>query len=158
MIIDITQLPPEGADFEGQEPPSVIDLPGEENITIASPVHYVFHAQVNGKELVAKGEVEVDVTFSCSRCTAFFTTGLHEPAFWCVRDLEKAESPQFVDLTAGIRESILLAFPSHPVCKQECKGLCPRCGANWNKERCACKAPTDRRWEALDNLSLQPKE
>jgi len=158
MIIDISQLPPEGADFEGQEPPSVIDLPGKEAITIASPVRYAFHAQVSGNELVAKGAVEVDVTFPCSRCAAFFTTRLHEPAFWCVRDLEKAEFPQFVDLTADIRESILLAFPSHPVCKQECKGLCPRCGANWNKEKCACKALPDRRWDALNNLILQSEE
>ena len=44
-----------------------------------------------------------------------------------------------IDLSLGIREALLLALPITPVCKDDCRGLCPECGANWNLKRCKCK-------------------
>jgi uncharacterized protein len=37
------------------------------------------------------------------------------------------------------------------LCKPDCKGLCPRCGANRNRQPCTCVGD-DPRWEALANL------
>jgi uncharacterized protein len=52
-----------------------------------------------------------------------------------------------------LREQVLLALPAKTLCKAECKGLCPRCGANRNLMSCACDAgPSDPRWEALAGL------
>jgi uncharacterized protein len=44
-----------------------------------------------------------------------------------------------IDLGVGIREAIILAQPVNPVCKVDCRGLCPKCGTNLNLKRCACK-------------------
>jgi len=44
-----------------------------------------------------------------------------------------------IDLSVGIREAIILAQPITPICKQDCSGLCPICGANLNVKRCGCK-------------------
>lgn len=55
-----------------------------------------------------------------------------------------------VDLREVIRESLLLAFPQTPLCRDSCLGLCPHCGINRNEGRCDCEdTPTDPRWEGL---------
>ena len=55
-----------------------------------------------------------------------------------------------VDLQGPLRESLILAFPLAPVCGQECRGLCPRCGINRNKETCTCTDEEhDPRWDGL---------
>ena len=52
-----------------------------------------------------------------------------------------------------LREQILLSLPARTLCKPDCKGLCPRCGANRNIQPCNCEVgPSDPRWEALAGL------
>lgn len=41
-----------------------------------------------------------------------------------------------VDLDAGVREAALLARPMVPLCRPDCRGLCSRCGADWNEGPC----------------------
>lgn len=57
-----------------------------------------------------------------------------------------------IDLTPLFREQIILAVPFAPLCSEECRGLCPQCGADRNQETCDCKPPVDPRWAALQNL------
>jgi uncharacterized protein len=47
---------------------------------------------------------------------------------------------------------VLLDLPLAPLCSEECLGLCPRCGQNWNLSSCACPPEGDPRWSALDAL------
>jgi len=52
-----------------------------------------------------------------------------------------------------LREQVLLSLPVRTLCKPDCKGLCPRCGANRNSQPCSCDVgPSDPRWEALAGL------
>jgi uncharacterized protein len=44
-----------------------------------------------------------------------------------------------VDLDAIIREQVYLALPMKNVCREDCAGLCPVCGANLNEGPCSCK-------------------
>jgi uncharacterized protein len=48
-----------------------------------------------------------------------------------------------IDLAPLLREYVLLEEPIQPICKPECKGLCPICGKNWNKVDCGHKSPAD---------------
>jgi len=58
-----------------------------------------------------------------------------------------------LDLTEGLRESILLSLPMRFKCSENCRGLCDQCGANLNVETCSCrKESIDSRWDALRNL------
>jgi DUF177 domain-containing protein len=43
-----------------------------------------------------------------------------------------------VDLKPAVREELILAVPTYVVCREECRGLCPRCGADLNQGPCAC--------------------
>lgn len=58
-----------------------------------------------------------------------------------------------IDLNEGIRESLLLALPMRLLCRDDCKGICPGCGANLNEETCSCKREYhDPRWDALKDV------
>lgn len=64
-----------------------------------------------------------------------------------------------VVLEEVLREQILLALPLRTVCREDCRGLCPRCGKNLNLEPCACPEPAaDPRWEALRGLRDKLKQ
>lgn len=57
-----------------------------------------------------------------------------------------------------LREQVLLSLPARTLCRQNCKGLCPRCGRNLNSEDCTCDAaPVDPRWAALLDLGSRMK-
>jgi uncharacterized protein len=52
-----------------------------------------------------------------------------------------------------LREQVLLAVPLKLVCREQCRGICPRCGQNLNAGQCSCSEPvSDNRWAALKDL------
>ncbi len=56
-------------------------------------------------------------------------------------------------LEDAVREQVLLALPGRVLCRQDCKGLCPHCGADRNQNPCTCDdRPADPRWSALAGL------
>jgi DUF177 domain-containing protein len=57
-----------------------------------------------------------------------------------------------VDLEPLARDAVLLELPVAPLCRPDCKGLCPSCGADWNEGPCSCEPARDPRWSALDVL------
>ncbi len=56
-----------------------------------------------------------------------------------------------VDLRPAVREQWLLAVPAFALCRDDCRGLCPRCGADLNQGPCTCETETDPRWRALQD-------
>lgn len=61
-----------------------------------------------------------------------------------------------IDLAPMTRELVVLELPMAPLCREECAGFCPSCGADRNATACACEAPpADDRWAALDALRQQ---
>jgi len=66
---------------------------------------------------------------------------------------EETYSGKVIDLDPVIREQLLLALPSYPVCQESCKGLCPVCGVNLNERDCGCdRHVPDPRWAALEKF------
>ena len=58
-----------------------------------------------------------------------------------------------IDLGEAIREELILSAPSYVLCREDCKGLCPRCGADLNEGPCGCvDDDRDPRWDALRAL------
>jgi uncharacterized protein len=61
-----------------------------------------------------------------------------------------------IDLGHVVLEQFVLALPMKPLCQDECRGLCPVCGANRNREACECKQEwIDPRLAALADLKKQ---
>jgi uncharacterized protein len=59
-----------------------------------------------------------------------------------------------IDIDEVMREQVLLAVPLRTVCREDCQGFCPVCGADRNLKDCGCRtAETDTRWAALKELA-----
>ena len=59
-----------------------------------------------------------------------------------------------IDLEPLVREQVILAVPYAPLCREDCLGLCPQCGADLNAGACGCEKPVDPRFAALKGLKL----
>ena len=62
-----------------------------------------------------------------------------------------------IDLGPAVREELLLAVPRWVVCRDDCRGLCPRCGKDLNAGPCGCAPVTDPRWDGLAALKQRPR-
>ncbi len=71
----------------------------------------------------------------CGRCDQPFDASF-EKTLKLICPVE--EGRRGIELDDVIREEILLSFPAKILCSDSCKGLCARCGADLNKERCRC--------------------
>ena len=61
-----------------------------------------------------------------------------------------------IDLNEVVREQLYLALPMKPLCREDCKGLCPVCGVNRNRETCACQQEwVDPRMAALKKFKTR---
>jgi uncharacterized protein len=123
-------------------------------------------------DVYLKGTVMASVIASCSRCLDTLSYPIDsdlkshyvpsDNQFISKRDVELHASDidaevyenQQIDLTQSIRDSILLAVPVICLCKENCKGICSKCGHNLNQGRCECENESfvDPRLESLKNF------
>ena len=120
-----------------------------------------------GEDIYVSGRAEGTVKLQCSRCLVEYEMALApsiEAPFF-PHAAESAESEEEddgevnyhdgekLDVFPLLHDNLLLAIPFKPLCKEECKGLCPKCGADMNTAPCGCelKEP-DARLAALQKL------
>jgi uncharacterized protein len=169
MLIEVSQIPPEGLDVALSE--EALDL-GEPADTWEGPatVQAQVHLDRSGRGVLIAGSFEGGVPLLCSRCLEPFRFQIRERfSLYCETGARGApeEERELTDdeldvtyLEEGrintdhlLRENILLSLPVQPLCHEECRGLCPRCGANLNQGACHCTdARPDPRLEALRKL------
>ena len=154
MWIEIGKLSPEGSFFEGFEPAELLKAEGDTHLQACSDVKYELFAQLVSRELLVKGVISVDLKVECSRCASFFSTTVADSSF--LRAYELLGDTERVDVAEDIREGILLLIPRFALCSDQCKGLCPQCGKNLEKDPCDCQPPQfDDTWQALDGIKLK---
>jgi len=113
-----------------------------------------------------RAEVHAVAVAECRRCLAPLRVPIRqavEALFTADPDVEDDPSvypidPRAteVDVRPAVREELILAAPEYPLCREDCRGLCPRCGADLNAGPCGCRAGHDSRWGAL--LAHKPPE
>lgn len=149
--------------FTAQLPPAELSF-NPENFSQA--VNTTIRVDKRGDNFYIKIKADTSGSFNCDRCladidkklygelTIIYTEDEHlwgEGADEDIRLVPKDGNK--IDLTGDIRDAILLTIPTKQLCSEECKGLCPRCGINFNEESCSCKSEeVDPRWEALKKL------
>ncbi|MBD3221173.1 DUF177 domain-containing protein [bacterium] len=114
---------------------------------------------------VVRGDLEARGTAECGRCLEPFELVFDVPLELVVMrdagdETEDAETlvlhqrDGVVDLSEPVREAILLALPQQRVCRDDCRGLCPQCGADLNDGPCGCEDDDiDPRWDGLPDLT-----
>ena len=76
------------------------------------------------------------VILTCSRCLKDFFLPL-DKRFELIYPVDL--SGKVIVLDGDVREELLLGYPQKILCKKECRGLCPKCGADLNEGACRCK-------------------
>ena len=110
--------------------------------------------------IVAEGHVSAGWVGECRRCLGPVSGAIQaDVSELFVPEPEEGEAypilGDHIDLEPLAREAIVLALPLVPLCRPDCKGLCPNCGADLNAGPCACETNNrDARWSALDALTL----
>lgn len=138
---------------------------------IESPARVDLRVELRGDFVRVRGQLKASLQVICSRCLE--ETGReiskkidleYRPDPLVENDGEEFEldykelSVGFyrddrIDLTALVDEQLILEVPMKPVCREECKGLCPNCGTNRNEEECGCRTDrTDPRLAVLAEL------
>jgi len=175
MKLRVDEITAESRNFAFAEPADEI------NRALASgPVHeyrLMRPAEVDiacyraGTELFVEGTIAVAANASCARCAEDFPMTTHRRFRYVLAprvigdeaegDLRRDDleftlySGDEVDLTPMVREQVFLALTGRPLCRDDCAGLCARCGANLNEGRCACRAEThDPRLAVLRSLKV----
>lgn len=154
LIVDVERLDVDGERLEGEIPVEQLDLdPDDPLFRPKSGLRYSIDVRVLDGILFARGSASQDFECTCVRCGDDFGWTAEDPEVDV--SVEDAGGEPFVDLTDSFRECIILCFPSNPVCREDCKGVCPRCGRNLNKGACTCAAAGDGRWSALEGLEME---
>ena len=111
--------------------------------------------------IVVRGTVTARWDAACSRCLVPVGGALavRVGELYERRPLEGEtyllSEDDIVDLEPMIRDALLLELPAVPLCRTDCQGLCPTCGADHNLTTCDCTtAEPDPRWAALRGLDL----
>lgn len=117
------------------------------------PLTYSLQISNTGGALYVGGTVEGDALVECARCledASYHLQGEVEGYFLISgseRELTEEEEDEYdilpedhrIDLEPLLRAALVLELPYSPLCSDDCKGICPQCGANLNKETCSCK-------------------
>ncbi len=136
MMINLQLIPAGGMTLREDEDPAIIDIdePGAE---FRQPIRCALNVALVGRSLLVRGRLETRVNFICSRCLEKFEQPLEVPGFHVEREI--ADPVDTIDLTEEIRSDIILTLPLKPLCRPDCRGICPVCGQNLNEKECGCR-------------------
>jgi len=143
-----------------------------------TPLKAALRAQLLGDMVELEGDISTAVRLDCGRCLQPFempieskfalTYSQREPApEQSGPNLEELEltaedmglihyQGEEINLENEIQEQVVLAFPLRVLCRPDCRGLCPKCGADLNAAECDCdRSPPSSTFDALKNLKLK---
>lgn len=133
---------------------------------LAEPLDVDLTARSVGDGVFVRGTLRTTVRLACRRCLSPVERRVDESVDLLY--LEKVEEDELdgevyrlpergdeLDLAPAVREHLLLDLPEYGLCDEECRGLCPGCGANLNEGACDCvpqAAPGP--WDALKTIKF----
>ena len=173
MLLHLDDILPEGIDVEVRLDP---EDPAVRELDIKEPVTGSFHVRKIGQQLLVRGSVVGEVKLRCARCLGDFALRIQEEIDIELRpviDMERSGHEvelgsddldveffigDALDLGHVVAEQIALLIPMKPLCREDCAGICSRCGAKRDENPCDCMTvETDDRWGALLQLKEQMK-
>jgi uncharacterized protein len=157
-----------------------IDIPFpelDEHLVLLAPLRGHVHFLRIGVGVLASGTFSTAVELTCMRCLSEFrlpiefeleeeftptidiVTGIKLPLPPDQDTATLIDEHHILDLSEVVRQDLWLSLPTSPICRPDCKGLCPRCGQNRNLAECNCHAEEiDIRWIALLRKGHHPEE
>lgn len=169
-IIDIPDKLFDNDNAESLSFSGTLDMPqltsGPDVYTFDAPLDWnVLIVNSGDKQFLVTGTVSGRARGVCGRCLDEFDlplTGEIE-GYWLLKDpgenlpddlaedeFEVIPEDHRMDLGPFIQAALVLALPFMPLCREDCKGLCPTCGKNLNDGPCDCKD------EGVDDDGIDP--
>ena len=168
MLLDLSRL--RGHDhLERRYEPSAFDLRGDD-FRLRAPVELVVDVHKDARKVRLTGRLKTELECDCGRCLDPFVVPVDatldllflpadENAGEGEREVAEDDlgvsfyKDEAIDLGDMMREQFYLALPMKPLCQEACRGLCPVCGINRNRETCACQSEwIDPRLDVLRSL------
>lgn len=173
MLFNVAQLlqEPTGSERTHRLDDRVTDVSDHAETPVTGSVRLVR----TNRGILAYVSVDAAVRETCSRClgpaessvhtelaeeyipTVDLNTGQPVPAPEDDTDADtfRIDEHHHLDLTEAVRQALVAEEPMRALCRPDCAGLCPTCGADLNLGRCDCpREPSDDRWAALRSLQL----
>lgn len=178
MRINVQDIPEGGLllQLTGEEDilaESLTRMGPQSGVTVDPKVRGTLQIVKDAGEILFFGVLEGVVHLQCSRCLSDFSLEVKvNPKLVVrrgdVRSRDQQESAEGeaaavfiegdeIDVGDIIVQELLLEIPMKPLCREDCPGLCPRCGALKGSPECRCPAdePVDSRWAVLSRLKKQ---
>jgi len=156
--IHLNELPPEGKFFEGEIRTDPFQLTEKADPRYVPPIRFALTVRLDGPDVIVEGSISARFDLECARCGQWFPWEVELDEFY---SQEPRDGAITLDLTAQIREDILLALPGYPRCEDSNveSRVCPAEG-RFAKEsdyapldEAAGKEPERRAvWNVLDQL------
>lgn len=150
---------------------------GDHTFVLSEGIHYDITLTNTGEGILATGLVSANVQAMCDRCldeTSFDIASEMNEYYLFEAPSEDEQNPdedevdfslidedQTINLSDALMASILMETPYVVLCSEDCKGLCPHCGCNLNKQTCDCEmqaqkeAQKEHPFAALANLDVK---
>jgi len=179
LLIRVEDIPEQGKQesFLEDEGPLNERLGGETANSghhFAGPVQVRVNLSRSGRVILVKSRVEARVKCICARCLDPFALTLTseiqaslkpkpDPHLATPEEIELSREDletdfyegEEVDLSPLIQDQVLLTLPPKVICREDCRGLCQRCGKNLNRETCQCSVvEIDPRLAALKKFRV----
>ncbi len=153
LVVDVRQLHEGPVETAGQLPADDV-LFADLGIAFDGPVTVSGRlAETGDQEFFWRGHLAGRVRGNCRRCLTDVVYPLEQDVeVLFSADPDAADDPAVypveapvirVDVRPAVREEVALAVSAFPLCRPDCAGLCPRCGADLNTGPCKCTAPSD---------------
>ena len=169
MKIDLKAFKEDKDYIEFEEMPDSLDFKVD-GMEFTDPIRLKLYVFRSGGNYICEGKVKTQFSFECSRCLIKYTRPVESEIKFVLKEEKDQivfeseggenlmEGGRFFNLNSLVREGLILSLPLKPLCMENCKGLCPSCGANLNRTACKCKKEVeDPRWYKLKNLKIENK-
>ncbi|MCK5130042.1 MAG: DUF177 domain-containing protein [Clostridiales bacterium] len=147
MKIDVTEAlnkPGKSIDFNCTRELASIVI-SEDEFVFISPLVILGKLMYTGKDYIAKGNIAVEYSSKCNRCTKAISNSLNFDFYEEYSKVEDEDYPDrylfennVIDLELMVLDNISLTMPMKHLCEEKCKGLCAICGGNMNDKDCNC--------------------
>jgi uncharacterized protein len=132
------------------------------DVDFAEPIIVTGYVKNMAGYMVLSADVKVCYSTMCARCLEPVSNVLEisfEKDIASSGDVSSENDDYIIiedkklDLLPTVEEEIMLEMPSRTLCKEDCRGLCQKCGKNLNEGDCDCDFfEIDPRWEKLKNF------
>ena len=165
MLINVTKIKSSAQTVDSVDLQEKVDAAAYDYAELNLTAPLVFHGTIENAPpyFHLKGELTASLELVCSRCLAPYNLDFAldiEEAYTNKPEAIIEEDDEIglfegddIDITPALLKALFMELPMHPLCRPDCRGICPDCGADLNQGECACnKDNIDLRLEKLKSL------